>query len=84
MHIQKDYHICDHCKSEIPSNQKIKVVVLPVECGGFVLNGPVRACRVELCNDCYKELLHVIRKHFHQWSYSSHDDLVDDEEKENE
>lgn len=83
MHIQKDYYICDHCKSEIPSNQRVKIVALPVECG-FRLDGPARACRVELCNDCYKELLHVIRKHFHQWSYSQHDSLIDEEENEDE
>lgn len=83
MHIVKDYHICDHCKSEIPSNQRVHVVSLPVECG-FRLDGPAKVYRVELCNDCYEELLHVIRKHFHQWSYSYHDYLVDDEENEDE
>ena len=82
MHIQKDYHICDHCKSEIPPYQ-MKVVALPVECG-FRLDGAAKEFKIELCNDCYKELLHVIRKHFHQWSYSCHDDLVDEEENEDE
>lgn len=82
MHIQKDYYICDHCKSEIPPHL-MKVVALPVECG-FRLDGPARVYRVELCNDCYKELLHVIRRHFHQWSYSYRDELVDEEENEDE
>ena len=30
MHIQKDYYICDHCKSEIPPNQR-NVVGIPIE-----------------------------------------------------
>lgn len=83
MHIQKDYHICDHCKSEIPFNKKVHVVVLPIECG-FRLDGVAKGFKIELCNDCYKELLHVIRKHFHQWSYSYYGELVDEEENEDE
>ena len=82
MHIQKDYHICDHCKSEIPLG-KMKEVVLPIECE-FKPSGAAKEFKIELCNDCYKELLRVIRKHFHQWSYSNHGDLVDEEEEENE
>lgn len=82
MHIKKDYYICDHCKSEIPSNQKPKVVALPVECE-FKINN-ARVFRIELCNDCYKELQNVIRKHFHHWSYSRNENLVDEEENEDE
>lgn len=82
MHIQKDYHICDHCKSVIPLG-KMKKVVLPIECESKPY-GAAKEFKIELCNDCYKELLHVIRKHFHQWSYSYYGELVDEEEEENE
>ena len=82
MHIQKDYYICDHCKSEIPPN-KIKVVGIPIEYE-LETRRTGKTFKIELCNDCYKELLHVIRKHFHQWSYSYYGELVDEEENEDE
>lgn len=81
MHIQKDYYICDCCKSETPSNE-IKPVIIPIECGYKIRNA--ESFRIELCNDCYRELQNVIRKHFHHWSYSRFDDLVDEEENEDE
>ena len=82
MHIQKDYYICDHCKSEIPSNQ-IKVVGSPVE-DELETRRTVKTVRIELCKDCYEELLHVIRKHFHRFCYSYDGKLVDEEENEDE
>lgn len=81
MHIQKDYYICDCCKSEIPRNQ-IKTAVVPIECGYQIRNA--ETFRIELCNDCYRELQNVIRKHFHHWSYSRNNNLIDEEENEDE
>ncbi len=82
MHIQKDYYICDHCKSEIPRDQ-IKVVGIPIEYE-LETRRTGKTFKIELCKDCYEELLHVIRKHFHRWSYSYHGELIDEEEKEDE
>lgn len=82
MHIQKDYYICDHCKSEIPPNQ-IKVVGIPIE---YELEKRriVKTVRIDLCKDCQEELLHVIRKHFHRFYYSYDGKLTDEEENEDE
>ena len=82
MHIQKDYYICDHCKSEIPPNQ-IKTVCIPIE---YELEKRVitRIIRIDLCKDCNEEFLHVIRRHFHRFRYSYDGQLIDEEENEDE
>ena len=54
MHIQKDYYICDHCKSEIPRDQ-IKVVGIPIEYE-LETRRTGKTFKIELCKDCYEEL----------------------------
>lgn len=82
MHIQKDYYICDHCKSEL-SMDAVKTVTVPV---GLVNSSLTKMAivKLDLCEECCDELLHVIRRHFHQFCYSQNGCLVDEEEGEDE
>ena len=82
MHIQKDYYICDHCKSEIPDNA-VREVTIPVEekCQHTHKTVPMK---LDLCKECRDELTHVIAKHFHRFSYSYILGYVDEEGNEDE
>lgn len=82
MHIQKDYYICDHCKSEIPPNQ-IRVVSIPVE-DELETRRTVKTVKIELCKDCSEKLLHLIRNRFHRFHCSYDGKLIDEEENEDE
>lgn len=82
MHIQKDYYICDHCKDEL-SMDEVKTVTVPVELVGSSQT-KMAIVKLDLCEECCNELLHVIRRHFHRFYYSYDGKLVDEEEDEDE
>jgi hypothetical protein len=82
MRILKDYYVCDHCKDEL-SMDEVKTVTVPVELVGSSQT-KMAIVKLDLCEECCNELLHVIRRHFHQFWYSHNGCLVDEEEDEDE
>lgn len=68
--IRKTIYSCDCCKKEVQSNEDLCECVIPMryydEYGipHELING-----EIELCEDCWKKLNDVIRKHFHEFHY---------------
>ena len=68
--IRKTIYSCDCCKKEVESKEDLCECVIPmINCDEYGRPHGLIDGDIELCEDCYKKLNDVIRKHFHKFRY---------------
>ena len=68
--IHKTIYSCDCCKKEVESKEDLCECVIPITyCNEYGITHELTNGEIELCQDCYKRLNDVIKKHFHRFRY---------------